>query len=853
MNLKDVNISAWWSGSAEDVARDLGSATDGLSKDEAAARLKRYGANTLKGGEPSLVFPLLWRQLSSPIVIILIAAAILSFVLHDATDGFIILFIVAASGLLGFWQEYRAATAVESLQRIVELQAEVVRDGVAARIPLAEVAPGDVVLLSAGSGVPADCRLLTSRDLFVDEATLTGETFPVEKIVGDLPADTPLARRTNALFQGTHVVSGTGRALVVQTGRHTQFGTIAQRLRVGPEETDFERGVRQFGLLLVRVTLILLILIFAFNVYLERSALDSFLFALALAVGLTPELLPAIISVNLASGARRMAAKKVIVKRLVSIENFGSMDVLCSDKTGTLTEGRVRLEGALDLEGNTSERTLRLAAINATFQSGFHNPIDDAIMTAAGNSTSGASGLDEIPYDFKRKRLSVLAAIDGQPVLVTKGALSQVLAVCTTVELNDGRIVPLGEQEKAIRARYAAFSARGLRTLGIAARSLPDRAAIGREDETDLTFVGFLLFADPPKAGIAATIQELAGLGVALKVITGDNQLVARSVAGQIGLGDARIISGEELRQVSDAALPRLAQDTDIFAEVEPNQKERIIRALRKAGHVVGYLGDGINDAPALHAADVGLSVQGAADVAKEAADIVLLEPDLAVLAAGIQEGRRTFANTMKYVFMATSANFGNMFSMAGASLFLPFLPLLPKQILLTNLLTDLPEMAIATDRVDADSLKRPQRWNVKFIRDFMLRFGLLSSVFDYLTFGLLFFILKASPEMFRSGWFVESVVSASLVVLVVRTRGPCWRSRPSTALSLGTVIVVIGATLLVYTPLGQLFGLVPLPPLFLGLMGLIVLMYLGSAEFLKRVFYRRYDLAGRRGLDRAR
>ncbi len=840
MNDGNAKDTPWWATSAMEIAQDIGSSPNGLSSTEAAARLQRYGANTLKGKESSRVLALLLRQFSSPIVLILIAAAILAFVVHDATDGLIILFIVTASGLLGFWQEYRAASAVKLLQQLVAVQAEVVRDGAATKVPLDEVVPGDVVILSAGSSVAADCRLLETRDLFVNEATLTGETFPVEKMVGNLPTDTPLARRSNVLFQGTNVVSGIGRALVVRTGRDTEFGAIAERLRIRPEETDFERGVHQFGMLLIRVTLILVILIFGFNVYLQRPVLDSFLFALALAVGLTPELLPAIISVNLASGARRMAARKVIVKRLVSIENFGSMDVLCSDKTGTLTEGKVHLDGALDVEGDPSKRTLRLAAINAAFQTGFRNPIDDAITVAAGQQAAAASRLDEIPYDFARKRLSVLAAMEEQTVLVTKGALAQVLEVCAMVELSDSRVLPIEGYQQAIHERYAAFSARGLRTLGLATKSLPGRTAIAREDEHDLTFVGFLLFTDPPKADIAATIQELRGLGVALKIITGDNALVARAVAAQIGLAEASIVSGQALRQVSDDALPQLARDTDIFAEVEPNQKERIIRALRKAGHVVGYMGDGINDAPALHAADVGLSVQGAADVAKEAADIVLLEPDLAVLAAGVREGRTAFANTQKYVFMATSANFGNMFSMAGASLLLPFLPLLPKQILLTNLMTDLPELTIATDRVDAQAVQRPQRWDVKFIRGFMLRFGLLSSVFDFLTFGVLFFVLKASPELFRSGWFVESVVSASLVVLVLRTRGPFWRSRSSLALTLATLAVVAAAVTLPYTPLGQVFGFVPLPPVFLGFMGLIVVTYIGSAEVLKRAFYRK-------------
>ncbi|PTR17444.1 P-type E1-E2 ATPase [Nitrosospira sp. Nsp2] len=446
--------------------------------------------------------------------------------------------------------------------------------------------------------------------------------------------------------------------------------------------------------------------------------------------------------------------------------------------------------------------------------------------------------LDEIPYDFTRKCLSVLASVGGETVLVTKGAFAQVLEICDTVELSDGGIFGIAGYENAIREQYAMFSQRGLHTLGVAMKTMPGRSTIERADENPLTFIGFLAFADPPETGVAAAIQELRSLGVALKVITGDNRLVAREVALQIGLDHTHMISGQELQQVSDEALPQLASTVNIFAEIEPNQKERIIRALRKAGHVVGYLGDGINDAPALHAADVGVSVQGAVDVARETASIILLERDLAVLAAGIREGRTTFANTLKYVFKATSANFGNMFSMASASLLLPFLPLLPKQILLTNLMTDLPEMSIATDRVDAEWIDRPQRWDVTFIRQFMLKFGLLSSVFDFLTFGALFFILNASPEMFRSGWFVESVVSASLIVLVVRTRRPFWQSTPSRALMLATLVVVTAAIVLPYTPLAQLFGFVPLPFLFLVVLGVIVLAYIGSAESLKREFY---------------
>lgn len=836
---------AWLSPSLVDTLRALQASPEGLSSLEAAQRLQRHGPNVLQGRQTQTVLSLLLRQLASPIVLILIAAALLSFAMRDPTDGVIILAIVTLSSLLGFWQEYRAVTAVADLQSMVEVRAEVLRDGQAITIPVAQVVPGDVVLLSAGASVPADCRLLEERDLFTDEATLTGETFPVEKNVGELPADTPLAQRSNALFQGTHVVSGTGRALVLRTGNATEFGAIAQRLRIRPEKTDFELGVRAFGNLLLRITLLLVILIFAFNVFLQRPVLDSFLFALALAVGLTPELLPAIISVNLASGARRMAAQKVIVKRLVSIEDFGSMNVLCSDKTGTLTEGQVHLSGALDIEGAPSERALRLAAINAAFQTGYHNPIDLAITAAAQPLAADVLRLDELPYDFTRKRLSILATVDGQPLLITKGALSQVLEACSTVELPNGDVRPLAEQAARLHEQHAAFSARGLRTLGLACKPLSGRHSVKNEDETGLVFLGFLVFADPPKAGIADTIRQLQGLGVALKIITGDNVLVAREVARQIGLHEARVVSGPELRSVSDEALPQLASKAHVFAEVEPTQKERIIRALRKAGHVVGYMGDGINDAPALHAADVGISVQGAADVAKDAADIVLLERDLAVLASGIREGRTTFANTLKYVFMASSANFGNMISMAAASLLLPFLPLLPKQILLTNLLTDLPEMAIATDRVDASALERPRHWDVRFIRNFMLYFGLLSSVFDFLTFGVLYYLLHASPALFRSGWFVESVVSASLVVLIIRTRGPFWRSRSSLTLTLATLAIVTCTVVLPYTPLGPLFGFVPLPLEFLGLMALLVLLYVGCAEALKYVFYRRHRQRG--------
>jgi Mg2+-importing ATPase len=832
-------LRSFWSTPAADVLAELQSSPDGLAAGAAAERLARTGPNALGERKRSDAPALLLRQFTSPIVLLLIAASFLSFAMHDSTDGVIILGIVLVSGLLGFWQERGAATAVEKLLATVALKATVLRDSRETEVPVEALVPGDVVLLSAGSSIPADCLLLAAQDLFVDEAALTGESYPLEKSPSAVPADAPLARRDNALFLGTHVVSGRGRAVVVRTGKSTEFGAIAARLRLHPAETEFERGVRRFGYLLMEITLLLVITIFAFNVYLQRPVLDSFLFALALAVGLTPQLLPAIISVNLASGARRMAAQKVIVKRLAAIENFGSMNVLCSDKTGTLTEGRVSVYAALDAAGAESERVLFHGFLNASYETAFSNPIDGAIRAHRSFDLDGWRKLDEVPYDFVRKRLSVLADHEGRAVLVTKGALANVLDVCTVAEQGDGATIPIDAARPEIERRYAELSAKGYRTLGVAVREMESLGPIDRDSERGMTFLGLLVLADPPKPGIAATVEALRRLGVRLKVITGDNALVAAQVGTQVGLAEPRVLAGPALRLLSDDALPVAVEEADIFAEVEPNQKERIIRALQKAGHVVGYMGDGINDAPALHAADVSISVQGAADVAKEAADIVLLEPDFAVLEAGVREGRRTFANTLKYVFMATSANFGNMFSMAGASLLLPFLPLLPKQILLTNLLTDLPELTISADRVDADWMERPRRWDIGFIRRFMLTFGLVSSVFDYLTFGVLLWLLHAGPAEFRTGWFTESVVSATLIALVVRTRRSFFRSRPGRALLLASLGVAAATLMIPYTPLGTAFGFVPLPPLFLGLMGLIVLGYLASAELAKRGFYR--------------
>ena len=832
----------FWSVPSPELLQQLQTTPQGLMSDEVTRRRLRYGSNLLKPRKKSDALTLLLAQFKSPIILILIFAAGLSFFLRNPIDATIILVIVLVSGLLGFWQERGAVNAVEKLYAIVQIRATVIRDGDSKEIPVEEVVPGDIVLIQSSDVIPGDCLLLESKDLFVDEATLTGETYPVEKSIGILPPETPLSRRTNSLFMGTHVVSGSAKAVVLRTGKETEFGKVSERLELRPPETEFEHGVKHFGYLLMEITLVLIIAIFAINVYFVRPVLDSFLFALALAVGLTPQLLPAIISINLAHGAKRMALHKVIVKRLASIENFGSMNVLCSDKTGTLTEGVVKLHSALNVDGHESEKVLLYAFLNASFETGFMSPIDEAIRKHRPLDLSDYKKLDEVPYDFIRKRLSILVSKGDTRLMVTKGALSNVLAVCSSAEIDEGKIVDIVTVEEQVRQHFEEFSRKGFRTLGVAYRDVASGTVLTRKEEAGMTFLGFLVLFDPPKPGVIEAIRALKDLGVSLKIITGDNRLLAAHVSQQVELLNPQILTGNDLHQMSDGALLKRVNEVDVFAEVEPNHKERIIVALKKAGHVVGYMGDGINDASALHSADVGISVDSAVDVAKEAADIVLLEKDLKVLVQGVREGRMTFANTLKYVFMASSANFGNMFSMAGASLFLSFLPLLPKQILLTNLLTDFPEMTIATDSVDRELVEKPRRWNIRFIRNFMLTFGLLSSVFDYLTFGVLLLILHTTTDQFRTGWFIESVISASVTVLVIRTRKPFFRSRPGKYLLIATLLIVVVTILIPFTPLAELLGFQPLPVTTLLVIGIIVALYMVAAEMVKKSFYKRVN-----------
>ena len=834
------DTQTFWSLTVADLLNKLQTNANGLTTEDAKSRLAAYGANRLKPPKKSDTFTLLISQFKSPIILILLFATGLSLFLGNFVDASIILTIVVISGLLGFWQERGASNAVAKLLAIVQIKAAVIRDGKENEIPVEVIVPGDIVILNAGDIVPGDCLLIESKDVFVDEAMLTGETFPVEKIISVLPADTVLSQRTNTLWMGTHIVSGNAKALVALTGKETEFGKVSERLKLKAPETDFEHGIRRFGYFLGEVTLVLVVLIFGINVYLHRPVLDSFLFSLALAVGLTPQLLPAIISINLAHGAKNMAKKKVIVKRLASIENFGSMNIICSDKTGTLTEGKVNVESTLDLNGVSSDKVFLFAYINAFYESGFTNPIDEAIRTYRKIDLSDYKKHDEIPYDFLRKRLSISVINGDKHLMITKGALDNILEVCSLAENSDGTSIDILSVREEIQKHFEEFSNKGFRTLGIAYKNMPVESLIKKNDESGMTFLGFVTLFDPPKPNIAETIASLKKLGVSLKVITGDNHLVAANISQKMGLENMKIITGTQVHQTSDSALINLVRDADIFAEIEPNQKERIIIAMRKAGNVVGYMGDGINDASALHAADVGISVDTAADVAKDAADIVLLEKDLGVLIEGVREGRTTFANTLKYVFMATSANFGNMFSMAGVSLFIPFLPLLPKQVLLTNLMTDFPEMTIATDNVDNEMVDHPRRWDIKAIRKFMITFGLVSSVFDYLTFGLLLLILNADEGQFRTGWFLESVISASFIVLVIRSRKPFFKSKPGKYLLIATISIIAITLILPYTPLGIVFGFSPINITTYLLILFIVVLYIFAAEIAKTIFYKK-------------
>jgi Mg2+-importing ATPase len=835
----------FWALERDDLVSRVASASDGLSTAEAEARLRRDGPNAVTQDAVAATWRLLLRQVESPLVLILVFGSLVSMALREWLDATIILTIVLGSVLLGFWQEYGASQALAKLRRRLALNVEAMRDGAWRSVPVSTIVTGDIVRLSAGNLVPADAVLIEARDFLVSEAALTGESFPVEKRPGPSAEQADLAKRTNMIFLGTSVRSGTATAVVVETGPRTVLGRIAGRLAETAPETDFARGLRHFGYLLTRIMILVTLFVLAINILFQRSAIDSLLFAVALAVGLSPELLPAIVSVTLSAGARRLADKGVLVRRLEAIENLGSMDILCTDKTGTLTKGDVELSEACDVAGKPSAETLRLALVNARLETGIENPLDAAIVAAGearGVSTDEVRKLDEIPYDFIRKRLTIVVAGEaGAALMITKGAVASVLEVCTEVE--DGhKAGPLGPDVARALDEFCADKGReGYRVLALAVRALPSKAAFDRADEQRMTLKGLLLFRDPPKDGIAETIRDLSQLGIAVKIVSGDNRYTAAHVGAAIGLDPARILVGEDIARMKDEALWHLAETTDIFAEIDPQQKEAIVRALQKRGHSVGYMGDGINDAPSLLAADAGISVDQAVDVARESADIVLLQPDLDVLRMGVLGGRRTFANTLKYIKITMSANFGNMISMAAATVMLPFMPLLPKQILLNNFLSDIPSLAIATDSVDAEALKHAQRWDIGDVQRFMILFGLISTMFDFLTFFVLFWMFQATETLFQSAWFVESLVTELLVLLILRTRLPVWKSRPGRYLVLTTLTVLVVAFALPY--LGEvsgLFNLAPIPGPVLAAMLAIIAGYAIATEFAKRLFFAR-------------
>ena len=829
----------------------------GLTQAEAKRRLAQYGPNepsTAKRAAP--LFQLL-ILLANPLAIILLVASAISAALGEVLNASIIVTMVLLSVALNFIQTYRSQKAVDSIRKEVAPTANVLRDGNWIEVPRREIVPGDVIKLTAGDLVPADAELLQTRDLHVQQAALTGESLPVEKsAVTDQSSQSDAEADSHKVFLGTSVVSGTATALVTTTGKKTVFGDIATRLARRAPETEFERGTRRFGLLIMKTTILLVLFVLLVSVLFHRVFLESLLFAVALAVGLTPEFLPMITTITLGRGAVHMARKNVIVKHLDAMQNFGSIDVLCSDKTGTLTTGEMSLEQHLDPLGKPSEKVFVLAFLNSLHETGITNPLDQAIKERHRSDPLDTAVLkhdrpdiheyqkvDEIPFDFERRRVSIVVKHNDDTLLITKGSPESVLSVCTAYEVDNQQQVIDEVAHAHIETTYRDLCAKGYRPLAVAYANVPAKEVYRASDETNLVLAGFLMFSDPPLATAKSTLRALQRDGIQVKILTGDNELVTQHICSQVGLDSGRIILGDELEKTSDTALAHIVEQTSVFARVSPAQKNRIILALKNRSHVVGYLGDGINDAPSLHAADVGISVASAVDVAKDAADFILLEPGLRVLHSGIIEGRKSFGNVMKYLLMGTSSNFGNMFSMAAAVLFLPFLPMLPTQILLNNFLYDLAQVTIPTDAVDETFIRKPQRWNIKLIRDFMIYIGPLSSIYDFLTFFVLLKVFLASEQFFHTGWFVESLATQTLVIFVIRTARNPLRSRPSLALTLTTIAIVLLGTILPYTSLGSLIGFTPLPITFLLFIAVATGTYLLLVEAVKRRLMRRLIL----------
>lgn len=834
-------MDRFWQYDPAFAMQQLNTCKDGLDDTKAKEILRSQAGKRKTISALQKDMRLFLRQFKSPLMLLLVGAVLLSAFLGDTSDVFIILFIVLSTGLLSFLQERNANRIVEQLQSLIARKTTVLRNNKTREIASKELVQGDIILLRAGDIIPADCLLIESNELHTNEASLTGESFPSRKAAGQLSPDTELSHRTNCLWEGTNVISGSGKAIVIHTGIDTIFGSIVNSTNT-VVETSFEKGIRDFGFFLMKITLVLSVFILTVNLLNHKSVIESALFALALAIGMAPELLPAITTIAMSAGAKRLLNKKVIVKKLASIQNLGEVNLLCTDKTGTITEGTIGIHGILDGTGHASSFAKSLAYWNASLESGYQNPIDQALKNMPMDDSIIPKKLGEIPYDFIRKRLSILVESNESKLLISKGAVNETLAICKYMRMSDDSIESIETHRTNLEKANSAYGEKGLRTLAIAYKTLPVEA-FDKTDENDLIFAGFILLQDPVKEGISEIIKELKSLQVDLKIITGDNKNVARSIAQQIGIENPVVLTGKEMLEINPEALIQKARQTHIFAEVAPQEKERIIQALRHS-FTVAYMGDGINDVSAINAADIGISVDNAVDVAKEAADFVVMEKNLFVLLEGIQEGRKTFANTLKYIFINTGSTFGNMFSVAIASLLLPFLPMLPKQILLTNFITDFPYLTIASDNVDQEQLSRPGRWNIKMIRNYMIIFGIHSSLFDLMTFLSLLYILKVKEGSFQTAWFVESILTELFILFIIRTHHSFFKSKPGNYLfwlSLLGLIMTIG---LPYTPFAGEVELVPLAPFQLLFMLAIVFLYITTADLLKIWFFKKHSTA---------
>lgn len=835
---------SFWQQNLETLLKFYNATSNGLTSRDAAERLIHYGPNLFHPQRKNALLLQFLSKFANPLVIILIVASLISAFTGDIASFIIISIIVLMSVTLDFIQEYRAGKEAEKLRQSVTVHVQVLRDEKHQEIPIASLVPGDILLLASGDLIPGDGRILEAKDFFVNQALLTGEPYPVEKKAGELPDEAEILSASNAVLRGTSVVSGTAKILICNTGANTVLGDIADSLITKAPPNAFEQGTRNFGLLIMRLTIFLVLFVLLVNAFFHRPWLESFIFAVALAVGLTPELLPMIISVTLARGAQRMATKRVIVKQLASIQNLGSMDVLCTDKTGTLTEARIHLERHVDSLGRDSKRVLELAYINSFFETGLKSPLDDAILEHKDIDITGWQKIDEVPFDFERRRVSVMVDNGQKRMLVIKGAPEDILRLCTSYEGDsETDLHPLDDPAMTkTRSLFDSLGREGFRVLAIAWRqeeaSYPH---IVVSDEAQLVFSGFAAFLDPPKESAKKALADLAASGVSVKIVTGDNELVTTHICGQLEIPITGVLMGADMLKMGDQTLIGQVENINLFCRVTPTQKNRIILALKKRGHTVGYLGDGINDAPSLHSADIGISVDSAVDVAKDAAEMILLEHDLGVLQSGVIEGRRTFCNVMKYIMMGTSSNFGNMFSMAGGALFLPFLPMLPTQILLNNMLYDISEIPIPMDNVDDEYLMKPRQWDINFVRKFMLIVGPISSIFDFLTFFVMIKIFNAGEALFHTGWFIESLATQVLVIFVIRTRKKPLKSRPNRWLTTCSLLVVALAILLPFTPLGSFLGFVAPPPIFFVILASMVIVYLLMVEMVKQWFYKHY------------